>query len=559
MAELPPGFTLIDEPAGEPLVVTVAPNRQQRDIPPLPEGFTLIADEKPGMLETAARSAVQGLTFGLADESYGLTQGVRGLLSGEGFGAGYDRGVKEFRDRDKAGREANPVTGVLGEVAGGMGTGLGAMRAGATLMRGGMSLPKTMVAGAAEGAGYGALHGAGNAEGGPEERLSGAQRGLMTGAAVGGAVPLVAKGIGAATRAITPLSIPAENQAAAAILRQEGVPVTAGQISGSKAVKYAESALGDAPFAGGRTTEILASQGDDFTRAAMRRAGGTGTATAENMATLYDDLGATFKGLSARNTLTADPQLGQDIGIALRNYERILKPDQKAIVGNYAVDIVQRLRATGGRLPGDEYQTIRSRLTKSAHANRNDGEFSDALKGIRNALDNAMERSILPADKGAWAKAQREYRNYKVLEDAVGRAGSDAAAGRISPQALRGAAMKSGGKSGYVRGKGDFADLARSGELLMTPMPNSGTAQRGLSIGGASGATAAFMSGNYPLALAAIAAPGVAGRTLMSPMVQRYMTNQRMGPVTQKAIEQHLRGLLQGGGQTQSRRLSSPR
>ncbi len=68
---------------------------------------------------------------------------------------------------------------------------------------------------------------------------------------------------------------------------------------------------------------------------------------------------------------------------------------------------------------------------------------------------------------------------------------------------------------------------------LLTPLPNSGTAQREMArgivtgIGGAAGA----LAGGYPGAAAGIvggaAAPGIAGRTIMSKPVQGYLRNQK--------------------------------
>jgi hypothetical protein len=92
-----------------------------------------------------------------------------------------------------------------------------------------------------------------------------------------------------------------------------------------------------------------------------------------------------------------------------------------------------------------------------------------------------MERSIAthnPADAGAWREARNEYRNLLVLEKASTAAGSNAAEGIISPSSLRNATINTQGRRNYARGNGDFADLARAGEAIMKPLPNSGTAPR---------------------------------------------------------------------------------
>lgn len=534
---------------------TPAPSRKGafEDLVPKPE--------QPGMATSAARSAVQGLTFGLADESYGLMQGIGGMISGEGFGTAYDRAVKDYRARDKEARSANPISSTVGEIAGGMATGLGLAGSGATLMRQGMALPQAMAAGAGEGALYGAAYGAGNAEGGLSERLDGARSGALTGAAVGGAVPLVARGIGALTsRAITPMTIPPERQAAIAALEREGVPLSAGQRTGSTPLRYAESIFGDAPLAGGKASALMEAQGEAFTDAAMRRVGASGRATPDNVSAVRDRIGKTFNDLSARNVVQADRQVGRELGQTLREYDIVLPPDQKKIVGDLAASIVERYQAHNGALPGRDYQTIRSRLSRVAQSNRiKDPDFADAIRGLRDALDNNMARSIAPDDAKAWQQARREWGNLKVIERAGSAAGENAAAGLISPQQLRIAASQgAGNRAGYARGEGDFAELARAGNVAMTPLPNSGTGQRNMMAGQVGGGGASLATGDPLMAAIIGLGPSVFGRALWSGPVQQYLSNQAITPAARMAIEARIRAALQGGAQSQTPRLSAP-
>ncbi len=547
---------LIPKASGPSAPSVSAPGSPFADLVPKP------ADARPGMGETALRSGVSGLTMGLADESYGLTQGVKGLFTGEGFGAGYERGVSEFRGKEKAGREANPITATAAEIAGGMGTGLGLARSGATLMRQGMTLPQMVRAGAVEGAAYGAVSGGANAEGGLDARLLGAGQGAVTGAAVGAAVPVAARGIGALTgRAVTPMTIPPERQAMIDTLTREGVPLSAGQRTGSKGLQYAESVLGDAPFVGGGQ-RMMTDQAEAFTDAAMRRAGGAGRASPDNMQANYDRIGQTFRDLSSRNNLRADQQFAQDLGTTLREYDRVLPAEQRQIVGNLATDIVERFRAGGGVMPGSEYQTARSRLSRMANNNRqSDPDFADAIRGMRNALDNGMVRSI-PAgsdDAAAWATARSEYGNWKDLAKASSGAGAGTAEGLITPQALRSATASGNNREAYARGQGDFAELARAGNAVMTPLPNSGTAQRNLITGmaGGGGATAA-MTGDPMMAAIVALGPSAFGRALWSGPVQRYLSNQTVTPQVRALIESRVRAALQGGAQTQADQLPVP-
>lgn len=540
---------LVPKAKGPEAPVATQPGGAFTDLVPKPE--------QPGMGTSALRGAVQGLTFGLSDESYGLTQGIASMLRGEGFSKGYDEGVTSYRARDKAAKEANPVTSAVGEVAGGMATGLGAAGAGATLMRQGMTLPRAALAGGAEGAAYGGAYGAGNAEGGLQERLEGAGKGAATGALVGAAVPAVARGIGTALR---PLATSPERQAAVDVLTREGVPLSAGQRTGSTPLRYAESIFGDATLAGGRASRLMEDQAEAFTDAAMRRAGAAGRASPDNLTAARDRIGQEFTDLAGRNVVSADRQFATELGLALREYDRVLPAEQRRIVGELASDIVERFQAGNGNMSGRDYQTIRSRLSRMAqNARVNDPEFAQAIRTMRDGLDNNMGRSISPEDAAAWQQARREWGNLKVLERAASGGGENAAGGLISPQQLRIAASQgNGNRAGYARGEGDFAELARAGNVAMTPLPNSGTSQRNLVTGQAGGGGAALASGE-PLTAAIIAlGPSAFGRALWSGPIQRYLAGEAISPMAQQAIESRLRAALQGGAGSQSPRLPSP-
>lgn len=328
-----------------------------------------------------------------------------------------------------------------------------------------------------------------------------------------------------ASRAVTPMPISPDRQKLVEALAREGVPLTAGQKTGSTPLRYAESIFGESPGAGGQTSRIMEAQGEAFTSAAMRRAGAEGLATPDALQANYKRLGNEFETLSARNTLTADTALGQDIGKTLREYDKILPSEQRTIIGNLATEIVDRFSAGGGKMSGADYQAIRSRLSKRAqNARGKDDDYAGAARGLRDALDKGMKRSISPSDAEAWDLARKQWGAQKVLERAASGAGAEAAQGRISPAQLR-VASALGDKSGYARGQGDFAELARAGSALMTPLPNSGTGQR-LNLAQILGAGAGGTAGGIPGAIAGAAAPGAAGRVLMSGPVQAYLGNQ---------------------------------
>lgn len=356
---------------------------------------------------------------------------------------------------------------------------------------------------------------------------------ILGGGAVVGATQLGRK-------VVTPFPISAERQAVNDVLAAEGVDLTPGQMTGSKGLKYAESEIG-----GGRAADLTDQQAEQFTQAALSRAGISATrATPEVMARAYDDIGGQFDDIAARNNMAGDQQLGQDLGVTWSEYTSLVNESERApIVENTLREVIEAIRTNGGTITGDAYKSMRSRLGR-AMRRATDPELSGAIRGIQGALDDAMERSMTAAnspDLGSWQQVRSDYRNYLALVDAAGGAGENAAMGLISPAMLRQAVSRQG-KGAYVRGQGDFAELARAGVAGMTPLPNSGTAAR-MAVRGA--------TSTIPAALGAVAgndvagslgmlagmgagafAPNALGAAMLSGPGRRYLTNQALpGPV----------------------------
>jgi hypothetical protein len=539
-------------------------------VPPGVEGYDPATGEvtpQYGRLGSAAMGAADSATFGFGDE---LTAG---LVTGGGLLGDYGKTRDEIRGFQGAAQTQNPGSYLTGQIGGGVAqaVGTGGAGFGANAIRSGAGLARTGAGMALDGAIYGGLQGAG---GGTDagSRASGALVGSTIGGAVGFASPYVAAGVkslgrNTVGRLVTPFGTSPERAAAAKALANEGVQTTAGQRTGSKALRYAEGELG-----GARAADLADEQGRAFTNAAMRKAGGSGLAEPGNLGALKDNLGKGFDSISKRNTLRADQQIINDMNRANMEYGKVLKSDQKSIFGKLGNDIIDKFRQGKGSMSGEQYQTIRSRLTRMVQNYRNnDPEFSDAIRGLRDALDSGMDRSIMPADKGAWTALRRKYGNYKVLERASLGGGEDAALGVISPARLRMAAS-SGNRGGFATGKSDFTELAKAGQALMTPLPNSGTAGRisarslgqlgpsivGAGAGGAYGAqNEGGFTGALAGALAGFVAPKAVGKLLMSKAGQRYLANQliKSGPMTagKRAL---LNAVLTYGGQEPAKRLT---
>jgi hypothetical protein len=270
----------------------------------------------------------------------------------------------------------------------------------------------------------------------------------------------------------------------------------------------------------------------------MRRAGAGPDATPEVLAHNNQRLGQEFRDLSARNNLTPDNQFVNDIVDAARNYRRVPDSQQRQMVQGYVDDIVQHVNQ--GSMPGAQYQEMRSRLSRQANSLRqSDPTLSEALRDMRVALDNAMGRSIAPADQEAWQLARQQYGAQKTLEKAASRAGEATAEGQIVPANLRNT-VAANNRGAYARGEGDFSDLSRAGAGVMSPLPNSGTAQR-----------------NLLTDFAKLPFTAPAGRVLMSAPVQAYLRNQAIAEALR--VEPSRRSAVYLAAMEAQRRLLSPK
>lgn len=333
------------------------------------------------------------------------------------------------------------------------------------------------------------------------------------------------------------------------VLRDEGVPVTAGQASDSQGLKYAENAL---------DPDHAKNMLESFTRAATRRAGAE-TPVVEHGANgtvdnLLRETGARFDRLQASNTLTADAPLVQDLHRIRQEYTSVpgAYSDKAVHAATEGIDHIGALLVNGRtQMAGEAYQRLRSNLNKAAMGSA-DPQHSQALHDIVDSLDNAMERSVQrtnPADAGEWGRARGDYKRALVLEKAATAAGESTARGYITPAQLASAAKSVYGKRSYERGHDSFSDLANAGAAVLKALPDSGTAHRNWAnhaIGAASGlaggalgfhlgggakeagesAIAGLLLGEKFEHLFEPATRAAARAALLNPASQRYLGNQ---------------------------------
>jgi hypothetical protein len=343
---------------------------------------------------------------------------------------------------------------------------------------------------------------------------------------------------------------PAPYQAAVRVLDQAGIPITAGERTGSNLVRVAESSAADMPFSSTAAQTAKQAQNDALMQAFTEKAFDPAKLTApssmlgplpkgarlpapnvmnKGVETLSDE----YNRILNPNDLTSTPKLQNDLLTHESNYYGTGLASQKtADVANARNDIIDALVAGKGKMSGPAYQAQRSDLSdlaKKAYAG-NDSQAGAAFKGMRSALDDAMASGLPPGDAAALALNNQRYANMKQLTPAVAAAVGDT----MSPAAIA-AAVRSGRAGPASQGLGNMDELARAAQQVIRPIPNSMTAARSgwqtlfnaapwLVTAGGAGAGAA--SGFGPLGiLGAAAIPHVVGRAIVSRPGQAYLGN----------------------------------
>lgn len=331
----------------------------------------------------------------------------------------------------------------------------------------------------------------------------------------------------AAARVITPNPARPTRIEAANLLKGEGVNVTAGQRTGNATLRTREEYIP-------RTAQVMADQGDDFTKAVLRRIGvDADRATGPVMNDAVKRIGGMFDDLAGRNNIAADRNLKIATDAALATFDDLSTAPARAPILSNIVDKIDAAIKTGTPIPGEQYQAWRSRLGRVA-AKSTDPALREGATGLLNALDDAMERTLRAAGNAdeltKYATARQQYRDLLAIERAVSAAG-DATSGIVTPGALR-AAIVGQGRRAYVTGQRDLGELSKAAnEVFPAAHGNSGTQQRAWAnmIPGVQSATPAgllgyALSGGDPMITSAATVAGA-----MAPVARNAATGSAAG------------------------------
>lgn len=328
-----------------------------------------------------------------------------------------------------------------------------------------------------------------------------------------------------------------ERLALAQTLDDAGVPLTAGQRVGNEGLRRKEALSG-------RGQAIAADQKEAFTAAALKATGtDANRATPEVLSATSKRIGDAFDDVLRGVDIMPSPETAAKIDDAL-----IAFTDSAPSGGAgpaVMAEMSRRVKTaaeTGEVIPASIVAGWRSRLSKMTTSS--DAAVRDSGRMAMEALDDALEGTLVGLgrtdDVAKLATAREQWRNFLAVQRAATGAGENAAAGLISPSALRNAMVQQG-RSAYAQGRrGDLGDLARAGEGVLKALPDSGTpaglAARGLNstniaavLGTGAGAHYGGPMGAMAGLVASAAAPGTINFLRTTRPVQKWLANQLLG------------------------------
>jgi len=351
------------------------------------------------------------------------------------------------------------------------------------------------------------------------------------GAGAGVAGQALGNALGRVIRPVQP-SLSSEASQLAQGAAKEGIPLTAGQQTGSRPLQIAESVMENLPLTSGPQIAQREAQKKAFTSAALRRAGiSAEAATPEILGGQKQALGSAMGGIAERNTLDFNKGLTDKLASIGDDAAKHLPPDLASKVSGTIDKVLSQVENTGA-MAGTNYKGWREPL-RGLSTNTETGRY---YQQIRTALDNAFREQIPGAEGEAYRGAARQYANLKTIMQAAGGPGADAATNQIAPSQLSAALRQAMGKEGVALGRGDLNELSRIGTTFVKDqIPNSGTAQRQLiqslltsGLGAGAGGGTAYAMGKDPLTGMAIGG-GIGAGALITPRIIQSLMNSGAG------------------------------
>ncbi len=391
---------------------------------------------------------------------------------------------------------------------------------------------------------------------------------VATGAA-SGAADVQQPGAGLAVSALTPLGIEGGRKIANPGLghltgdqprllqeaEKAGIPLSAGDRTGNRVLKQAESVMRTLPGSAGVMQGRDIAKREAFNNAILKVAGiDEKYATPDILEKAHAKIGKEFDALAKLSDSTLDRQWATEVDRVAYDIGRRLKTDQAPVFQSYMDDLQPYLQAARAGSPvkisGEQYDEIRKGISATLRDAKADPPLQKALGGLLDAIDGALERTAAPNLRPLWKDARRRYAAMSVVEKAMqGGTQEDRTIGHIPFSSLKSAVLAQD-RPGFARGRGQLTDLTRVGEFVAAKLPSSGTTERSNmtryltagGLGGLGGAAAMDPLVTLPAAAGAMATPYLLSKAYGTDAVTNWLS--RPGSVAQKGL---LRTLLESG------------
>jgi hypothetical protein len=284
------------------------------------------------------------------------------------------------------------------------------------------------------------------------------------------------------------------------ILTDAGVPTTPAQRIGNPGASGVESVLRYLPTSAGRSAEVADAQQRAVSRHILRGAGiDSEVASPQVLEAAQRNFSRQYQNLERNIQIRADNDFVNDLRAVAANYAQGFGSEARSSFDAKMRDLLNFARigingqnmigsAPNARIPGRNYQVMRDQLeSAAAGAERQGGadaaNFANAMRGMRDALDNVMERSAPPGVADAWRDVNQRYAAFSAIKDTMqkqGGGGADKLNTNFIPASQYGDVVRNRYPEQWVRDTGrDWIDFARAAKAIVPdPIPNSGTAQR---------------------------------------------------------------------------------
>lgn len=320
-------------------------------------------------------------------------------------------------------------------------------------------------------------------------------------AAVGGTLPVLGAGAGAALGAMIPkVDEGLADVAKLAKSQKYPIPVSFDQISSSPVLKNVQKLSQELPLSGQqgfRERQLRALQRNLFNEVGVDAE----TFTPKTMAKSFSKVGGEFDTITKGKSFNIGGDFVDNLNNTARKVEELYGKEAADAFQKQAVNVISDFK--GDSVSGELIGKQRARV--NALARNAKGPQKDAYRELEGAIVEGITSGD-PAVQQMLSQAKQRYKNLIVLEPVANKARG----GFINPTLLNQRVSQVYGRAHTVGESGPIGDLARIGYELMPKLGGSDTTQKLLTAGAIGGGVA------NPASLAATAPVIGANRAFQS-------------------------------------------